>query len=166
MDNSTPLIFTQSKKDRKGFILPENNINNYNISDIIDKKYLRKNLADLPQVSESQVVRHFTNLSTKNHHVDKNFYPLGSCTMKYNPKINDVIAMHDNFTQIHPDQDEESIQGILKVYYNHLQSLSSLEISPLQFYFCLMCYFQIYFLLLTLINNPTLLHLLPRYEKL
>jgi len=117
MDNSTPLIFTQSKKDRKGFILPINNINNYNISEIIDKKYLRNDLADLPQVSESQVVRHFTNLSTKNHHVDKNFYPLGSCTMKYNPKINDVIAMHDNFTQIHPDQHEESIQGILKVYY-------------------------------------------------
>jgi len=87
------------------------------ISKIIDKSLLRKNLANLPEVSEPQVVRHFTNLSVKNHHVDKDFYPLGSCTMKYNPKINDAIAMMNEFSYIHPEQESNSIQGTLKVLY-------------------------------------------------
>ncbi|MBI44610.1 MAG: glycine dehydrogenase (aminomethyl-transferring) [Candidatus Marinimicrobia bacterium] len=119
MDNSTPILFTLSKDSRAPFKAPENKINSYVLENIIDNKYLRYKDAELPQVSESQVVRHFTNLSVKNHHVDKNFYPLGSCTMKYNPKINDKIAMLSNFAQIHPNQiDEKSIQGILEVYYN------------------------------------------------
>ena len=117
METSTSIIFEQSKKNRTGFKLPDNKINKYKLNEIIDKKYLRKNNPRLPEVSESQVVRHFSNLSIKNHHVDKNFYPLGSCTMKYNPKINDSVAMLDSFSQIHPNQNEESIQGILKVYY-------------------------------------------------
>ena len=118
MDNFTPVIFTLSKKDRAPFKGPDNNITSYPIKDIVDNKYLRIQKADLPQVSESQVVRHFTNLSVKNHHVDKNFYPLGSCTMKYNPKINDKIAMLSDFAHIHPNQENtKDIQGILEVYY-------------------------------------------------
>ena len=117
MKSNTSIIFKQSKVGRRGFKLPDNLINNYKLKSIINAKFLRKNTPQLPEVSESQVVRHFSNLSIKNHHVDKNFYPLGSCTMKYNPKINDSIAMLDSFSQIHPNQNEESIQGILKVYY-------------------------------------------------
>ena len=117
MKSNTSIIFKQSKVGRRGFKLPDNFINNYKLKSIINAKFLRKNTPQLPEVSESQVVRHFSNLSIKNHHVDKNFYPLGSCTMKYNPKINDSIAMLDSFSQIHPNQNEESIQGILKVYY-------------------------------------------------
>ena len=117
MKTNTTIIFEQSKENRTGFKLPNNKIDRYKIDKIIDKKYLRKNNPRLPEVSESQVVRHFSNLSIKNHHVDKNFYPLGSCTMKYNPKINDSVAMLDSFSQIHPSQNEASIQGVLKVYY-------------------------------------------------
>ena len=97
--------------------MPDNLINNYKLKSIINAKFLRKNTPQLPEVSESQVVRHFSNLSIKNHHVDKNFYPLGSCTMKYNPKINDSIAMLNSFAGIHPNQHPDSIQGVLKVYY-------------------------------------------------
>ena len=117
MDNITPIIFTQSKSGRQGFPTPNNNIDEFNLIDCIGAKYLRENLANLPEVSEPQIARHFVNLSVKNHHVDKNFYPLGSCTMKYNPKINDSIAMLNSFADIHPNQNADSIQGILRVYY-------------------------------------------------
>jgi len=117
MDNITPIIFTQSKSGRQTFPTPNNHIDEFNLTKCIDPKYLRRDLANLPEVSEPQIARHFVNLSIKNHHVDKNFYPLGSCTMKYNPKINDSIAMLDSFAGIHPNQHPDSIQGILKVYY-------------------------------------------------
>ena len=107
MINDTPVIFKQSKEGRKAFILPNNDISGYTLEDIINKKFIRKTKAELPTVSESQIVRHFINLSVKNHHVDKDFYPLGSCTMKYNPKINDAIAMMAEFAQIHPEQNED-----------------------------------------------------------
>ncbi len=118
MNNITPIIFTQSKDGRKGFSTPNNDISGFNINEIIDEKYLRKQKVNLPQVSEPQIARHFVNLSVKNHHVDRNFYPLGSCTMKYNPKINDSIAMLGSFANIHPEQNSESIQGVLKVCYD------------------------------------------------
>ena len=118
MNNITPIIFTQSKDGRKGFSTPNNDISGFNINEIIDEKYLRKQKVNLPQVSEPQIARHFVNLSVKNHHVDRNFYPLGSCTMKYNPKINDSIAMLGSFANIHPEQNSDSIQGVLKVCYD------------------------------------------------
>ena len=118
MNNITPIIFTQSKPGRIGFSTPNNNINGFELNKIIDSKFLRNKKALLPEVSEPQIARHFINLSVKNHHVDKNFYPLGSCTMKYNPKINDSIAMLNSFASIHPEQNVDSIQGILKVYYD------------------------------------------------
>ncbi len=78
------------------------------------KELLRKEL-DLPQVSEPEAMRHFVNLSVQNHHVDKGFYPLGSCTMKYNPKINDALASLPGFAGLHPHQPPSSIQGALKL---------------------------------------------------
>ena len=117
MKNNTAIIFKQSKVDRVGFRLPKNLIDKYKLNKVIDKKYLRKKAPRLPEVSESQVVRHFSNLSIKNHHVDKNFYPLGSCTMKYNPKINDCIASMSGFAGMHPAQSEESSQGALKLMF-------------------------------------------------
>ena len=118
MNNKTSIIFTQSKNGRLGFKTPNNNIDEYKLEELIQPKYLRKKEAELPQVSEPQIARHFINLSVKNHHVDKNFYPLGSCTMKYNPKINDSVAMLNSFAGIHPEQNTASIQGVLKVYYD------------------------------------------------
>ncbi|MFN8499094.1 MAG: hypothetical protein U0641_14685 [Anaerolineae bacterium] len=71
----------------------------------------------LPEVSEIQVVRHFTRLSQLNFSVDTNFYPLGSCTMKYNPKVNDWVAALPGFTNIHPYQPVETVQGALEMMY-------------------------------------------------
>src|SRR5689334_20943786 len=71
----------------------------------------------LPEISEVQVVRHFTRLSQMNFSVDTHFYPLGSCTMKYNPKVNDVAAGLTGFTHLHPYQAEETAQGALEMMY-------------------------------------------------
>ena len=116
MINETKLIFKQSKKNLSPFAVVETSAKNINIKDVIPSHLLRIDKADLPEVSESQVVRHYTNLSVKNHHVDKNFYPLGSCTMKYNPKINDSVALQSGFANVHPNQGHETTQGVIKVY--------------------------------------------------
>ena len=113
----TPIIFTKSKKDVRGIQIPKTEIPSLNPSEIIDKNLLRENAARLPELTEPEVIRHFTNLSVKNHHVDKDFYPLGSCTMKYNPKINDKLASHDKIVSLHPDENEKNIQGALKILY-------------------------------------------------
>jgi len=126
MLTDTPVLFKQSKKNRKGFKLPSSNINDIPLEKYISKKYLRKNNPNLPELTEFQVVRHFTNLSVKNHHVDKDFYPLGSCTMKYNPKINDHIASFPGFSLVHPNQKEDTIQGALKIYYELERILSDI----------------------------------------
>jgi len=126
MITDTPVLFKQSKKNRKGFKLPSSNINDIPLEKYISKKYLRKNNPNLPELTEFQVVRHFTNLSVKNHHVDKDFYPLGSCTMKYNPKINDHIASFPGFSLVHPNQKEDTIQGALKIYYELERILSDI----------------------------------------
>ena len=131
----TPLIFSISKEGRKGYVTPRSTVNEYSLSDYFPKTIIRNNFPELPEVTEFQIVRHFTNLSAKNHHVDKDFYPLGSCTMKYNPKINDFIAMLPGFSMIHPNQTEETIQGALKVYYeleNILCSLTGMQRTTLQ----------------------------------
>ncbi|MFH1212995.1 MAG: aminomethyl-transferring glycine dehydrogenase subunit GcvPB, partial [Candidatus Neomarinimicrobiota bacterium] len=80
----------------------------------------------LPEVSEPEVVRHFTNLSTMNHHVDKDFYPLGSCTMKYNPKINERCASLSGLANSHPLQDESTAQGALCILYEIEQYLCAI----------------------------------------
>lgn len=108
------LIFELSKKDRIGYSLPKQEIDNYELpSDLI-----RKTNLEMPEVSEFDVVRHYTNLSRKNYGVDQGFYPLGSCTMKYNPKINDELVKNPKFANIHPLQPIDTIQGALEVYYN------------------------------------------------
>jgi glycine dehydrogenase subunit 2 len=83
--------------------------------DSLPEVYLRKGPIGLPQVSEPQVMRHYVGLSVKNHHVDKDLFPLGSCTMKYNPKINEDIAALPGFSGLHPEQPAEDIQGALHV---------------------------------------------------
>ena len=76
---------------------------------------LRAKAPGLPEVSEVDVVRHFVNLSQLNHSVDNGFYPLGSCTMKYNPKVNEDAARLPGFARIHPDQPADTVQGALEI---------------------------------------------------
>ena len=118
MNKKSETIFDKSKEGKVGVTLPPADTPNIELKDFIDTDLLRKDSTNLPQLSEPEVVRHYVNLSTKNHHVDKDFYPLGSCTMKYNPKINDYIASLNKLSSVHPGQPIESIQGNLEIYYN------------------------------------------------
>ena len=117
------IIFERSVAGRWGVSLPKSDVPERLLKDTIPSKLLRKKPANLPEVSEPQVLRHYINLSIKNHHVDRDFYPLGSCTMKYNPKINDSLASLPGFANIHPHQSVENVQGALHIMYELEQML-------------------------------------------
>ncbi|MBI3039205.1 aminomethyl-transferring glycine dehydrogenase subunit GcvPB, partial [bacterium] len=108
------LIFEISSPGRRGFSFPALDVPETDSDDMIPAKFLRKECR-LPSCSELDVVRHFTRLSRLNHGVDVGFYPLGSCTMKYNPKINEDIAGLSGFSRLHPYQPESMVQGALKL---------------------------------------------------
>jgi glycine dehydrogenase subunit 2 len=110
-------IFSKSKKGRNGYSSGDIEVPSRKLSEIIPKDLIRNKEIGLPDLSESQVVRHFTGLSRKNYGVDDGIYPLGSCTMKYNPKLNEKIAGIYNFLEIHPYQREEDMQGSLEIMY-------------------------------------------------
>lgn len=115
MVRNEPLIFEVSTPGRVAFSLPSLDTTRETTKDL-PVSLRRQTPLSLPEVSEVQVVRHFTNLSTKNFGVDNGFYPLGSCTMKYNPKINDEIASMPAFQRMHPAQGARSVQGMLSMY--------------------------------------------------
>lgn len=125
MENkSEPLIFEKSISGRKAFSLPDLDVAAEKLSSLIPADLLREEL-DLPELSEIDVVRHFTNLSRRNFGVDNGFYPLGSCTMKYNPKVNEDVAKLPGFNEIHPLQEDKDVQGILELLYNFEQYLGA-----------------------------------------
>ena len=119
------LIFELSKPGRKGYSLPKNELSDYSIAQL-PENLLRQEAPALPEVDELTVVRHYTNMSNNNFGVDTGFYPLGSCTMKYNPKINEEMAAHPQFTALHPLQNVETVQGALSAYYQLHRSLSEI----------------------------------------
>lgn len=119
------LLFEKSRPGRKAYSLPDLDVPEEKLEKIIPKELIRKDL-NLPELSEVDVVRHYTNLSKKNFGVDNGFYPLGSCTMKYNPKVNEEIAGLAGFTDIHPYQPKEEVQGILELLYNFEQYLCAI----------------------------------------
>ncbi|MGH2533903.1 MAG: aminomethyl-transferring glycine dehydrogenase subunit GcvPB [Thermomicrobiales bacterium] len=107
-----PLIFELSKSGRRGVRMPAPDVPTTELPDAKKRERL-----DWPEVSEIDVIRHYTRLSQKNHAIDIAFYPLGSCTMKYNPKINEAVARYPGFAQIHPYQPEETVQGALELLF-------------------------------------------------
>ena len=111
------LIFEISKPGRAAAGIPASDVPSINIEQAIGRQYLRDDL-DLPEVAEIDLVRHYTNLSRRNFGVDLGFYPLGSCTMKYNPKINENAAALPGFTGLHPYADVKSAQGNLRLLYD------------------------------------------------
>ena len=119
------LIFELSKPGRKGYSLPKNELSDYSIAQL-PENLLRQEAPALPEVDELTVVRHYTNMSNNNFGVDTGFYPLGYCTMKYNPKINEEMAAHPQFTALHPLQNVETVQGALSAYYQLQRSLSEI----------------------------------------
>ncbi len=118
------LIFELSREGRQGWSLPENRWEER--PDELPEGLKRKNSPGLPQVSEPDVVRHYVNLSDMNFGVDTGFYPLGSCTMKYNPKINEEIASIPGFACLHPLQPAETVQGAMEIYTGLAGCLCSL----------------------------------------
>lgn len=120
------LIFELSKSGRVGYSLPENRFGGYCLSDIPESLKRGKEAAMLPEVDELSVARHYTNMSNNNFGVDTGFYPLGSCTMKYNPKINEEVAAMPAFASLHPLQPEETVQGALELYYNVQETLAEI----------------------------------------
>jgi glycine dehydrogenase subunit 2 len=125
------LIIECTRPGRRGYSLPSPDVTLYPLPD----DFRRQHAIRLPEVSEPQVMRHFVNLSVMNHHVDKNFYPLGSCTMKYNPKINEETARLHGFSRIHPLQPQRTTQGALRLMYElgeYLKAIVNLDAITLQ----------------------------------
>lgn len=118
------LIFERSRPGRVGYRLPALDVEAAPVESLLDGRTLRDdNLAGLPEVSEVDVVRHFTRISTWNYAVDLGMYPLGSCTMKYNPKLNERVSRFDGFAASHPYTPDELAQGNLQLLYDLERSL-------------------------------------------
>lgn len=132
---SEKLIFELSSPGRKGYSLPVSDVPQKKTEELIPADLLRKDPPSLPEVSEVDVARHFIRLSILNHHVDKGFYPLGSCTMKYNPKINEALVRLNGLSQIHPLQPEDTYQGALKLMHQlgeYIEEISGMKEISLQ----------------------------------
>lgn len=130
-----PLIFERSTPGRRGYRLPDLDVPEVPVSELIPSEFLRDEPPALPEVSELEVVRHYTQLSRLNHGVDVGFYPLGSCTMKYNPRVNEDVTSLPGFAAIHPYQPEETVQGALELMYNlgeYLAAVAGLDATTLQ----------------------------------
>ena len=127
----TATIFEKSVVGRRGFSLANESLDtDAAVNAAIPSESLRATAPALPEVSEFSVVRHFTHLSMRTLGVDTVFYPLGSCTMKYNPKINEDVASLSGFVQTHPEQPESTIQGILQAYHDLAHALGELTGLP------------------------------------
>ncbi|WP_342511384.1 aminomethyl-transferring glycine dehydrogenase subunit GcvPB [Sporosarcina sp. FSL K6-1522] len=133
--DNQPLIFELTKEGRVGYSLPELDVPELDLSGLLPEGFVREEAAELPEVSELDIMRHYTALSNRNHGVDTGFYPLGSCTMKYNPKINESVARYPGFANIHPLQDESTVQGAMELLYDlqeHLVEITGMDEVTLQ----------------------------------
>jgi glycine dehydrogenase subunit 2 len=125
-----PLIFEKSRPGRIGAMLPHLDVPEQPIERLIPREALRRTPPDLPEMAEIDVVRHFTRLSKLNVGIDDVFYPLGSCTMKYNPRLNEGGIRDAGLTGLHPYQPEETVQGMLEMLWNVERWLSALSGLP------------------------------------
>ena len=129
------LVFELSSPGRVGYSLPESDVPARAIGEVIPKKFLRAEAAELPEVSEFDVVRHYSHLSRMNYGLDTHFYPLGSCTMKYNPKINEDMARLAGFAGLHPLAPAALSQGALALMHDlgaMLAEISGMDAVSLQ----------------------------------
>ncbi|AIW42519.1 glycine dehydrogenase [Paenibacillus polymyxa CR1] len=134
-EHDQALIFELSRPGRIAYSLPECDVPRRPVAELLPDYALRSEPAALPEVYEVDVIRHYTALSRRNFGVDNGFYPLGSCTMKYNPKVNEDVARYTGFAKIHPYQPEESIQGAMELLYtlqNDLAALTGMDAVTLQ----------------------------------
>lgn len=123
-------LFEHSKPGRRAAVFPESDVPDQSLSDLIPSDHLAADSPALPELAEPDVVRHFVNLSTLNMSVDTHFYPLGSCTMKYNPKRHERLAGLPGLVDLHPYQPEETIQGMLRILYDMQEMLAEIAGLP------------------------------------
>jgi glycine dehydrogenase subunit 2 len=129
------LLFETSRPGRATFLVPEPDVPDRPLDELIPKEHRSEAAPPLPELGELDVVRHYTNLSTLNMSIDSNFYPLGSCTMKYNPKRNERLAALPGLAALHPYQDESTIQGMLQLLFEmqgYLAEIAGLDAVSLQ----------------------------------
>ena len=136
ISHNEALIFERSQTGRIGYRLPPLDVDETAIDEIVPKKFQRDDdLEGLPEVSEVDVIRHFTRMSTWNYSIDLGMYPLGSCTMKYNSRLNEKVARIPGFANLHPLADEKEAQGALQIIYelqHHLAEITGLPGVSLQ----------------------------------
>src|ERR1044072_1602125 len=127
---STTLLFELSKPGRRGARWTACDVPVLPAAELVPAAALARQPPPLPEVAEPEVVRHFTNLSTLNMSVDTHFYPLGSCTMKYNPKRNERLASLPGMLDLHPYQRDESVRGLLELLFELGQILAEISGLP------------------------------------
>jgi len=136
ISHNEALIFERSQPGRIGYRLPPLDVDEMPLDDLVPRKFRRDDDLDgVPEVSEVDVIRHFTRMSTWNYSIDLGMYPLGSCTMKYNSRLNEKVARIDGFANLHPLSDEQDAQGALQVIYelqHHLAEITGLPGVSLQ----------------------------------
>ncbi|HVY91232.1 MAG TPA: hypothetical protein VHA14_00730, partial [Bryobacteraceae bacterium] len=115
LTQNEPLIFERSSPGKKGYQLPPLDVPEIDPAEALGADNVRSTIEDFPEVSEVEVIRHFTRLSTWNYAIDLGMYPLGSCTMKYNPRINEAVARTEGLAWAHPYQPESLSQGAMEV---------------------------------------------------
>jgi glycine dehydrogenase subunit 2 len=113
----TLTIFERSQEGRRAFTPPPTDVPETPIEELLPAGAVRTAPPDLPEIAEPEIVRHYTNVSSRNFHLDEGFYPLGSCTMKYNPKLNERVAALPGHSRLHPLQDDEYAQGALDLMF-------------------------------------------------
>ncbi len=119
-------IYERSVEGRRAATLPEAGVDERPIDELIPKNLLRAKPAELPEVSEPEIVRHYNRISRRNFDLDTGFYPLGSCTMKHNPRLNERVAALPGHARLHPAQDPKRAQGALELMWLLQQSLSEI----------------------------------------
>ena len=115
MSDEVLTIFEQSREGRRAFTAPPTDVPEVPVADLLPASQVRERPAGLPEVSEPELVRHYVTLSSKNFHLDEGFYPLGSCTMKHNPKLHERVAALPGYARLHPLQDAQYAQGALEL---------------------------------------------------
>jgi glycine dehydrogenase subunit 2 len=131
------LIRDKGREGRRGYTLPKLDVEETNLDEVLPKKARRKEKPKLAEVDEPTVIRHYTNLSRQNWGIDTNFYPLGSCTMKHNPRVNEQAAAVPGFAMLHPLQSEGQAQGALRVMHElqgflaEISGLAAVSLQPM-----------------------------------
>jgi glycine dehydrogenase subunit 2 len=128
--SDTVTIFERSREGRRSFVAPECDVPEVPVEELLPAAAIRERPAELPEVSEPELVRHYTTLSSKNFHLDEGFYPLGSCTMKHNPKLHERLAALPGHARLHPLQDPEYAQGALELMWRLQQVLAEISGLP------------------------------------